>query len=415
VSLTSQVQISGGASIGDGVFYGGYTSVRDNILGLAINGKTSDQASLTAQNASLTPVNQAFSGTTTGIGADMNALFSALSALSTTPTDASARQSALSDASQLANDFHEGAATLSSAASGANQQVVSTVAQINQLTKQIATLNQQLAQVESSGQDGGALQDQRDALTTQLAGLTGVSVVPTESQPMLTTASGSPLVIDGTAYTLQVATGSDGKAHVLDAEGNDITAKLSGGTLGGALTTRDSTIPALSNQLDTLASQFAAAMNAAQASGYDANGNPGAALFSTPSGVTGAAQTISVALQSGSGLAVSSDGSQGSSGNIQSFLAVQSNPLQSGSTPTDAYASLVNQVGAAGSLVSTRLAATTASLNQLTSQQSSESGVSIDEESTNLIRFQQAYAASARVISTINQIYNTVMNMATVQ
>ena len=155
VSLTSQALVDGNTSIGDGVLYDGYSSVRDNILNLAINSKTSDQASLTAQNASLTQVNQAFSGTTTGIGADMNTLFSALSALSTTPTDTSARQSVLNAAIQLANDFHQGAASLSSAANGGNQLVVSTVAQINQLSKQIATLNVQLAQVESSGQDGG--------------------------------------------------------------------------------------------------------------------------------------------------------------------------------------------------------------------------------------------------------------------
>ena len=156
-------------------------------------------------------------------------------------------------------------------------------------------------------------------------------------------------------------------------------------------------------------------MNSAQASGYDANGNQGSALFTVTSGVVGAAQAISVALQSGSGLAVSSDGSQGSSGNVSTFLSVQNTALASGSTPTDAYAALVDQVGSAGSQVSANLTATAASLNQLTSQQSSESGVSIDEESTNLIRFQQAYAASAKVISTINQIYNTVMNMTTVQ
>jgi flagellar hook-associated protein 1 FlgK len=91
---------------------------------------------------------------------------------------------------------------------------------------------------------------------------------------------------------------------------------------------------------------------------------------------------------------------------------VQSSSLPGGANPTDSYAALVANVGFAGSQVSASLAATTSSLQQLTSQQDSESAVSIDEETANLIRYQQAYSASARVISTINDIYTTLMNMS---
>ena len=125
-----------------------------------------------------------------------------------------------------------------------------------------------------------------------------------------------------------------------------------------------------------------------------------------------AAAGITVALTSGSQIAASSDGSTGSSGNIKTLLAVQSTNLPSGADPTDSYASLVGNIGFAGSQVSSGLAATSTSLQQLTSQQDSESAVSIDEETANLIRYQQAYSASARVISTINDIYTTLMNMS---
>jgi flagellar hook-associated protein 1 FlgK len=208
-----------------------------------------------------------------------------------------------------------------------------------------------------------------------------------------------------------VTTAPDGTAHVLDGQGNDITDKLSGGTIGGAIAARDNTIPALSQQLDGLASQFASAMNSSQAAGFDLNGNSGSAMFTVPA--TGsAAAGITVALTSGSQIAASSDGSAGSSGNVKTLLGVQSNNLPSGASPTDAYASLVGNIGFAGSQVSSGLAATGSSLQQLTSQQASESGVSIDEETSNLIRYQQAYSASARVISTINDIYTTLINMS---
>jgi len=411
VSLSSAALVQNGTTVDEGVSYQGFTSVRDSILGLAVNAATSQQGSLAAQNALLAQINTAFSGTTTGIGASLSTLFSAISALSASPTDPSARQTVLSDANALVGAFHQGATALSNASSSANQQVSSVVAQVNDLSQQVAALNGQIASAEANGGDGGALTDQRDQLTTQMAQLIGVSTTQTDGQPTLTTSNGSPLVIGDTAYQLQVSTASDGTAHVLDGQGNDITNELSGGTIGGAITARDSTIPALSQQLDALASQFATAMNATQATGYDLNGNPGAAMFTVPA-VGSAAAGIQVAISSGSQIAASSDGSAGSSGNVKALLDVQTANLPSGANPTDSYANLVSNVGFAGSQVNSSLAATTLSLQQLSTQQDSESAVSIDEETANLIRYQQAYSASARVISTINDIYGTLMNMS---
>jgi flagellar hook-associated protein 1 len=300
---------------------------------------------------------------------------------------------------------------LSNASSAANQQVSSAVAHVNELSQQIATLNGQISSAEENAGDGGALTDQRDELTTQMSQLIGVSSTQTGGAPTLTTSNGSPLVIGGSAYQLQVTTAPDGTAHVLDGQGNDITNDLSGGTIGGAITARDNTIPALSHQLDALASQFATAMNGAQANGYDLNGNPGVAMFTVPAAGSAAAG-ITVAISSGSQIATSSDASAGSSGNVKTLLAVKTADLPSGASPMDSYASLVSNVGVAGSQVGSSLAATSLSLQQLSSQQDSESSVSIDEETGNLIRYQQAYSASARVISTINDIYGTLMSMS---
>jgi flagellar hook-associated protein 1 FlgK len=411
VSLSAAALVQNGTTVDEGVSYQGFTSVRDAVLGMAINAATSDQGSLTAQNALLAQINSAFSGTTTGIGASLSTLFSDLSSLSTSPTDPSARQKVLGDANALADAFHQGAAALSNASSAANQQVSSAVAQVNQLSQQIAALNGQITTAMANGGDGGALTDQRDELTSQLSQLIGTSTTQTNGTPTLTTTNGSPLVIGDSSYPLQVATAPDGTARVLDGQGNDITDALSGGTIGGAITARENTIPALSQQLDALASQFAAAMNNAQAAGFDINGNTGAAMYTVPAAGSAAAG-ISVALTSSSQIAASSDGSAGSSGNVKTLLGVQSADLPGGANPTDSYAALVEQIGFAGSQVSSGLAATTSSLQQLSSQQDSESAVSIDEETANLIRYQQAYSASARVISTINDIYTTLVNMS---
>ncbi len=412
VNLSAETLSSNGAAQAGGVSYDGYTSVRNELLQIRINQKTSDASSLNTQSTLWAQVESGFSSTASGVGAALSNFFSNLSALSTAPTNAASRQTAFSSAGQLVTAFHQAASMLSSSAHQADQSLAGTVAQINQLSSQVAAIDTQLATTQASGQDGGALKDQRDALTTRLAQLTGITSTPTSGTPSLAVGNGSPLVIGGTAYPLQVAAGMDGETHVLSAQGDDITGTLSGGSLGGALQMRDSEIPQLSNKLDQLASGLAVAINSAQAQGSDQNGGQGQPLFSLPATGTSAAAGIALAAPSGSSLALSSDGSAGGSGNLANLLAVQAQALSSGKTPTDTYASLVQTIGDASSTVSGNLQATNTVLTQLTSQQASESGVSIDEETTNLLRYQQAYVAAAKVISTINQLYSTLMNMS---
>lgn len=411
VSFSSTAAVDNGATVDEGVTYEGFTSVRDSVLRLAIDSATSEQGSLTAQNAVLSQINSVFSGTPTDIGASVSTLFSDLSGLASNPSDSSGRQTVLTDAAQLANTFHQSAAQLSSASQAANQQVTSTVAKINQLSQQVAKLNSQLSATSAVAQNGGDLEDHRNALTTQLAQLIGVSSTQTGETPTLTTANGSPLVIGANAFALQVTTAADGTAHVVDTNGQDITSQLSGGVLGGSIEVRDVALPAFSRQLNALATGFANAMNAAQACGFDLDGNVGGLMFTLPASGSAAAG-VQIALTNGAQIAVSSDGSPGSSGNLNALLAVQKNPLPSGASPTDAYASLVQNIGTAGSEVNAGLTAASTALQQLTAQQGSESGVSIDEETTNLLRYQQAYTAAARVISTVNDMYSVLMNIS---
>ena len=245
--------------------------------------------------------------------------------------------------------------------------------------------------------------------------MTGISVTQNAGGETITTGNGSPLVMGSQSFSLQTTTGSDGMQHVLDSNGNDITSSIQGGTLGGAIQVRDQVIPGLLGQLNTLATQFATAFNTAQAQGYDSNGNAGQAFFSVPSGTTGAAAGISVALTLPSQVAVSSDGSSGSNGNVANLSAALTNALPSGQTVAGGYASLVFQVGNAASNASTQSTAIGQNLLQLTNQQGSVSGVSIDEETTNLIRYQTAYEAAARIVSTIQQLSTDTLDMGASQ
>jgi flagellar hook-associated protein 1 FlgK len=203
--------------------------------------------------------------------------------------------------------------------------------------------------------------------------------------------------------------------HVLDSNGTDITTTIQGGQLGGSIQTRDQVIPSYLTQLNTLASQFATAFNAAQAKGYDSTGKAGQNFFSVPAGGAGAAAGITVAITNPSQVASSSDGTAGSNGNVANLSAALTNALPSGQSPSQAYAGLVFQVGNDASNSSTRSTAIGQNLTQLTNQQSSVSGVSIDEETTNLIRYQTAYEAAARIVSTIQQLGTVTLDMGSSQ
>jgi flagellar hook-associated protein 1 FlgK len=398
---------------GGGVTLDGLQSIRNQLLNLQIQQQTSLQSSANTQSTSLQQVESYFSSTGGDIASALTSLSSNLAQLSASPTSSAAQQSVLTSGQDLAGAFNTTAQGLTSAQSSADSQVTQTVAQINTLSQQIAQLNQQLSQTSTATNNGGTVEDQRDQLVQQLSALTGISVSQSSDGEVITTGNGSPLVMGGQSFNLQTTTGSDGFQQVLDANGKNITSSIQGGQLGGAIQLRDQGIPGYLSQLNTLASQFATAFNAAQAKGYNSNGTAGQNFFTVPSNPANAAAGISVALTSPAQVAISSDGSAGSNGNVANLSAALTNALPSGQTAAGAYANLVFQVGNDASNASTQYTAVGQNLLQLTNLQSSQSGVNIDDETSNLIRFQTAYEAGARIVSTIQQLNTVTLDMGT--
>ena len=403
-----------GVSLGTGVSFEGYQSVRDELLQTRIEQETQDQSGASAQLSSLQAIEPTFTTSTTDIGTEMSALFSSISSLSTTPTSSTLQDAVLTAGQNLATAFNTASSTLTSQQSGLNTQVTEDVSEINQLSKQIAALNPQIVSLKASGQtDGGTLQDQQDALVLKLSALTNVSITQTDNGETLTTGSGTALVVGSQSYKLQTSTGTDGMQYVLDQSGSNITSSLTSGDIGGTIQTRDTTIPGLLTSLDTLANQFATAMNSAQARGYDQDGNKGGDLFTVSSTVSGSAASIKVAITDPAKIASSSDGTTGSNGNLTNLSAVQTTKLASGKTPGDAYASLVYQVGSLTSSANAESTAASSTLVQLNDQLKSVSGVSTDEEAANLIQYQQAYEAAARIVSVVQSLFSITMTMGT--
>ena len=400
-------------TFGTGVTLQSVESVRDPILESQIQQQTQAQGQYSTLSAALQQTQTNFTASTGDIGTSISNFFDSINQLSTDPSDLSLRQGVLTAAGSVATAFNTTADALTQQQGSLDLSVVQQVGQINQLTQQIASLNGQVASLQNVGENAGTFIDQRQQAIDQLSALVDVSVIPSDTTLTLTTANGAPLVTGLKSFQLTAETNAAG-LHDVYSQGNDITSQITSGQLGGTLQARDSEIPQTQIQLDTLAAGLANAVNGVQAGGFDLNGNPGTALFNPPavSGV-GAAADLSVAITDPSLIAASSDGTSGSNGNAEAMYALNSQPVVGGQSPTDYYSGIVFNVGNDAANASTEQSASALVLQQLNDQRASISGVSLDEEAANMVQYQDAYSASAQVITTINDMMYAAIQMPT--
>jgi len=403
--------VVGKLTFGMGVSLAKLESVRDPILQLSIQQETGQQGALNSFTSALSQAQSLFTAGASDIGSEISNLFSSISQLSTNPSSIALRQGVLTAASNLTSSFNNTASNLSSQRSNLDLNVVQSVQQVNTLTQQIAGLNGQITTLQNLGQEAGTFIDQRDVLINQLSGLIDVSEIKSDSGITLTTSNGTALVSGTRSFALTTQPGASGVQHILS-QGNDITSTLTSGALGGLIEVRDQKIPGLLTSLDTLASGLSTAFNSANTTGFDLNGNIGSALF-TPVVGAGSAANIGVAVTDPALIAASSDGSAGSNGNLANFSAIQNQTIIAGTTPTTYYSNIVFSVGNDVSNGTAELQSSQLVLQQLQDQRGSISGVSLDEEAANMTRYQQAYDAAARIVTTVNQMLETVINMGT--
>jgi len=391
-------------------------SIRDAVLDLSINAATSQQNLSNTVSNSLGPVQTVFSDTASdSIGSTIDSFFSALQQLSTSPASSPLRSQVLTAAGNVASAFQSTASVITQAQQQADQAVVQQTGEANSLLQQIAATNGQLTTAQNLGQSTNSDQDQLSNLLSQLSAIVDYKTVNSSDGLTLTTASGAPLVVGNKAYALTNSINSNGFNDVY-AGGADVTSSIQAGTLGGDLQTRDQTLSTLASQVDQYAFQFAQAVNNVQTAGSDLSGNPGVALFNPPNTTTGtatgAASSLAVALTSGSQIAAAtSGGASGDSSNLTTMIDLQNQPITNGETPDDAFSNLTFSIGSTISQANSNSTATGNILTQLQNQQSSIEGVSLDEESSNLLLYERSYQAAAKVISTIDTLMGNVLDM----
>ncbi|HTX16250.1 MAG TPA: flagellar hook-associated protein FlgK [Candidatus Baltobacteraceae bacterium] len=406
--------VEGNLVFGTGVTLEQAQTVRSNVLQLQLNQETQQTGQLGSFLSGMDQVQSLFNETSgTGLQTPLSAFFSSLQQLSTNPSDSSLRTGVITAAQNLATAFNQSSSALTTQQSNLNLSVQQSVSQINSLTGQVAQLNNQISGMTKDGEDPSALVEQRDSALNSLSNLIGTSVISGDDGNItVTTGNGSPLIVGDQSYALETQTNAATGMQDVYSQGQDITSQISGGQLGGQIQVRDQQIPSVLNQLDTLASSISNAVNAQSEAGYDANGNPGTALFSTPpAGVTGSAASMSVVISDPSLVAASSDGTSGSNGNANALAAIANQPIADGETPADYYSGTVFQIGNAVSNATAEQTAAQQVTQQLQNQIGALSGVSLDEEAANLTQFEQAYDASARVVTMISDMMTEAINL----
>jgi flagellar hook-associated protein 1 len=413
LSENPPVQV-GNVLFGTGVTLGQTTSVRDGLLEQRLDQENTASNQLSSFLGAMNQVQSLFNETAgAGLQTPLTAFYNSLTQLTADPSNSAYRQGVITAGQNLAAAFQQDSSNLKSLQSSTDLSVVQSVDQVNQLTAQIASLNVQVSQLEGLGKDAGASLDQRTQLVRQLSGLVDISETSTENGSLtIATTSGAALVDASQSFALSTQVNPVTTYHDVFSNGVDITNNITGGSLGGQIQARDQAIPGVLNQLDTLAFNVESAVNKQSQAGFDANGNAGVNFFTQPAAAAGAATSIAVAISDPNLVAASSDGSLGSSGNAQALANLQNQANVNGQTPFNYYSNLVFQIGNQVSQAQSEQTAVGLVQQQLADQRGAVSGVSLDEEAVNLIRYQSAYEASANVVNVVSQLLTTTINMS---
>jgi flagellar hook-associated protein 1 FlgK len=405
-----------GLGLGNGASVVSINSQRDRVLEQRIQQQQQALSGSASRLNALNNVAAIFAPTSStgansgGIGDAINAFFTSVSNLEAHPDDTTVRQSVLTAARNFTSSMNAVSSQLDREVGALNSSVASDVNAVNNLTKSIAALNREI-QTSSPNSDAGVLEDQRQQAILKLSQYIDVVPISTENNGLtLTTSGGTLLVSEGAAQSLTTSN-VGGVTHVL-AGGTDVTSTIQSGSIGGALGVQKSDIPAIKSALDNLAYSLGNAVNTVLVSGTDANGTAGTPLFLLPGSAAGAAASIAVAITDPARIAAAASGTgPGDNQNALALAQLASATIIGGVTATDAYSSLAGGLGDNVRAAQVQNASVDASLQQLTTQRNSLSGVSSDEEASQLQTFERSFQVASKLFSVLDTVMGTALNL----
>jgi flagellar hook-associated protein 1 len=350
-----------------------------------------------------------------GLAAGLNQFFSAWQDVATNPSDASARTVLLAKAESVATQFNQKAVELTAQRQALDGQIGQTITDINQLASRIAELNQSISRAEFSGQQANDLRDQRGVLVNQLGELAEISTIEDNTgQLSVFVGRGQMLVDKQRAFTLSgVADPTNSGLLTVQYDGGGAPVPLNSVIAGGRLLdVRDQTIPSVQTSFDQLASTLVTEVNALHQAGYGLDGSTGQAFFAT-GGTTAA--TIQVSLTNIQRIAASSTsaGVPGNNANALSIGDLQTKTFAGLGNVTfqEFYGSVAGGVGSALQGAEGDLSAQEMVHEQLEAHRAEISGVSLDEELVNLLKYQRAFQAASRLIVVADELLQTILTL----
>jgi flagellar hook-associated protein 1 FlgK len=407
---------------GTGVEATGISQATDSLLNSQIQAENSVSGSITAQQTALqnaeTYLNEQLSNTSSGTGsssgltADLASLFSSFQSVSTDPTGLSDRQSLVASAQQLSTEFNQVSSQLGSVNSQLNQSIQSGVASSNQDLGEIATLNQQIIAAQADGGSANDLVDEREQAIEDLANYANITATAQSDGAVNINIGGVTMVSGGTATDSLETYDSGGGQLLIQAQNAGTPLGLSSGSIEGNITARDGALATLQTSVNTLASQLITQVNGIYSTGYDLNGNTGADFFT---GTDASDIGVNSALVNDPSQFQAS-GTAGATGDNTVVLALAqlANTDISGlnsQTFSQSWAQTVGDLGSTISAVNEQATNSSSVTQMLTNQRESVSGVSIDQEMTHLMQYQKSYEASAQIVTTLNQMLQTLIDM----
>ncbi|MBV9840460.1 MAG: flagellar hook-associated protein FlgK [Sphingomonadaceae bacterium] len=342
------------------------------------------------------------SDSTTSVGAQITAVYNAADALAGDPSDTSSRGAFLSALSSAASTIRSTAQGLATVSSGIAAQAQSTVQSVNASLDQLDQINAALVRAQPGSAAAATLQDQRDQLIDGISANLDVSVsLAPSGAATLTLAQDSSVTLTGTGGArLAIAQASDGRLAVSAlAKGGSNPVGAPGGALAG-LVESAGTVADRRDQLDAIATKFTSSMNSWSAGGTDGNGAAGQPLLS----IGGDAATIATTTSDPAKVPAAAGGV--ANGNL---LALQTVRTADGSEA--AWASMVTDQAQMTSAANAESTSADTVRDSALSTRDETSGIDLDTEAADLLRYQQAYSGAAKIIQAARDTFQAILNI----
>ncbi|MBA7943039.1 flagellar hook-associated protein FlgK [Citrobacter sp. RHBSTW-00271] len=281
--------LGAGGWVGNGVYVSGVQREYDSFITNQLRAAQNQSSGLTTRYEQMSKIDNLLASKTSSISTSMQGFFTSLQTLVSNAEDPAARQALIGKADGLVNQFRTTDQYLRDQDKQVNIAIKASVEQINNYSKQIASLNDQISRLTGvgAGASPNDLLDQRDQLVSELNKIVGVEVsIQDGGTYNVTMANGYSLVQGSNARQLAAVPSSDDPSRTTVAYVDGVAGEvaipeklITTGSLGGLLTFRSQELDQTRNTLGQLALAFADAFNTQHKKGFDANGDPGKNFF----------------------------------------------------------------------------------------------------------------------------------------